>query len=65
MENYNVYMNERGYSKTNYELRRKINVLENKINKVIEFIEPLVEWEECTINGKMLKTIYDILKENK
>ena len=34
----------------------------DKVDKAIEIIEPLVEWGECTINGKILKQIYDLLK---
>lgn len=33
-----------------------------RINTVIELIAPLVAWGECTINGKILKQISDILK---
>lgn len=36
--------------------------LEHKINKTIKLAEPLSEWGECTINGKILKEIIDILK---
>lgn len=33
-----------------------------KNEKAIEMCEPLVEWGECTINGKILKQIYNILQ---
>ena len=33
----------------------------SRIEKASNLIEPLVEWGECTINGKMLKSVYDIL----
>lgn len=37
-------------------------IYKSRINKAIELIEPFVEWGECTINGKILKKILDILK---
>ncbi len=33
------------------------------INKVIEIIEPITEFDMCTINGKILRKPLDILKE--
>ena len=33
------------------------------IDKVIEIIEPLTEFDMCTINGKILRKPLDILKE--
>ncbi len=33
------------------------------IDKVIEIIEPLTEFDMCTINGKILKKPLEILKE--
>ena len=34
----------------------------SRVEKAIEICEPLVEWGECTINGKILKRIYNILQ---
>ena len=33
------------------------------IDKVIEIIEPITEFDMCTINGKILRKPLDILKE--
>lgn len=36
--------------------------LKETIDKVIEIIEPLTEFDMCTINGKILKKPLEILK---
>ena len=43
------------------ELLATYDELERKINKAVEICEPFVEWGECTINGKILKQIQDVL----
>lgn len=45
----------------NQEDLKLIDKLEEGIEKASSLIEPLVEWGECTINGKILKSVYDIL----
>lgn len=47
----------------NQENLKLIDKLEEKTEKASGLIEPLVEWGECTINGKILKNVYDILNE--
>lgn len=43
----------------------KLQVKKQKevIDKVIEIIEPITEFDMCTINGKILKKPLDLLKE--
>ena len=36
-----------------------------RIDNVIELISPLIVWDRCTINGKILKQIAEILKGGK
>ena len=36
-------------------------IYKSRCEKASSLIEPLVEWGECTINGKILKSVYDIL----
>ena len=45
-------------------LYQKLEDYKSKIDKVIELIEPFIDWGECTINGKILKQISDILKDD-
>lgn len=43
-------------------LYQKLEDFKSRVNKAIKLAEPLSEWGECTINGKILKEIIDILK---
>ena len=45
----------------NNDYRRTKEHYKSCCEKASNLIEPLVEWGECTINGKMLKSVYDIL----
>ena len=48
---------------TYYELLKENKKQKEVIDKVIEIIEPLTEFDMCTINGKILRKPLDILKE--
>lgn len=45
------------------ELLKQVKKQKEVIDKVIEIIEPLTEFDMCTINGKILKKPLEILKE--
>lgn len=45
------------------ETERQVKKQKEVIDKVIEIIEPLTEFDMCTINGKILKKPLEILKE--
>lgn len=44
-------------------LELKCKKQKESIDKVIEIIEPLTEFDMCTINGKILRKPLEILKE--
>ena len=43
--------------------KSKYEQLENIIKEAMDICQPLMEWGECTINGKILKQIYDKLNK--
>lgn len=45
------------------ELLKQVKKQKEVIDKVIEIIEPITEFDMCTINGKILRKPLDILKE--
>lgn len=45
------------------ELEQQVKKQQEVIDRVIEIIEPYVEWDMCTINGKILKMLFEILSE--
>lgn len=45
------------------DLYKQIKKQKEVIDKVIEIIEPITEFDMCTINGKILRKPLDILKE--
>lgn len=44
-------------------LQNQVQKQKESIDKVIEIIEPLTEFDACTINGKILRKPLGILKE--
>lgn len=50
-------------SSENLILEQQCKKQKEVIDKVIEIIEPLTEFDMCTINGKILKKPLEILKE--
>lgn len=45
------------------DLEQQVKKQKELIDKVIEIIEPLTEFDTCTINGKILRKPLGILKE--
>lgn len=56
---------QRNYLSTKYieNLEQQCKKQKEVIDKVIEIIEPITEFDMCTINGKILRKPLDILKE--
>lgn len=49
-------------TKSALRLNEIVKKQQQRINRAIEYIEPFVDIDMCTINGRMLKPLLEILK---